>query len=344
MKAVQLYRFNCDGESAREKPALAVLGQARLAKRHAREASGFNGQAPVRAVSIAPAPAQWLALAMVVLIGVLSVPKNGRAEEKSFSLTAENRRVDIGSGMTYDAMTYDGTVPGPVLRVRQGDDVTIELTNQTTDAHGINIYAAQIDPKLFGETSTKKTRYQFRATVPGVFDYHCSAFPVLDHVAGGMYGMMIVEPKEGWPNGEAQEVTLVQNEFYGLADQYGLIRPDHSQMVAADANFLGFNGGVARYDLHNPIPIKVGKLVRIFFVNAGPSLVSTFAINGVIFSTVYRGGNPQDVMRNIKTLEVGPGNGAVFEFTVNEPGDYQFADGSLSHSYKGARGIFRATR
>jgi nitrite reductase (NO-forming) len=288
--------------------------------------------------------AQWQAPAVLVLIGLLSVPRPGCAEEKTFSLTAENRRVDIGSGMTYDAMTYDGTVPGPVLRVRQGDDVTIELTNQTTDAHGINVYAAQIDPKLFGETSTKKTRYQFRADVPGVFDYHCSAFPVLDHVAGGMYGMMIVEPKDGWPNGDAQEVTLVQNEFYGLADPYGLIRPDHSQMVAADANFLGFNGGVARYDLHNPIPIKVGKLVRVFFVNAGPSLASTFAVNGAIFSTVYRGGNPQDVMHNIKTLEVGPGNGAVFEFKVNDPGDYQFADGSLSHSYKGARGIFRATR
>ncbi|GEM_PF-1352083 len=283
-------------------------------------------------------------LAWFVIAGALLItPLVASAEEKTFSLTAENRRVDIGSGMTFDAMTYDGTVPGPVLRVRQGDEVTIDLVNQTTDAHGINIYAAQIEPKLFGEGPEKKTHYRFRADVPGVFDYHCSAHPVLDHVAGGMFGMMIVEPKDGWPNGDAQEVTLVQNEFYGLADETGLIRPDHSEMVKAEAEFFGFNGGVAKYDLNHPIPIKVGRLVRIFFLNAGPNLYSNFMVDGVIFSTVYRGGNPQNAMHNIKSVTLGPGEGAVFEFTVNAPGDYQFGDGSLSHSYKGARGIFRAT-
>ena len=341
---MQLHRFRRDDDGACKESVLQTWGIMQLAMRCAGGISPLYRWNPLRRISAVRRHARWAALGATLALGLLSLARPSCAEEKTFSLSAENRRVEIGSGMTYDAMTYDGTLPGPVLQVRQGDDVTIELTNQTTDAHGIDIYAAQIEPKLFGETSIKKTRYQFHAEVPGVFDYHCSAFPVLDHVAGGMFGMMVVEPKNGWPNGEAQEITLVQNEFYGLADQYGLIRPDHSQMVAADANFFGFNGGVAKYDRHNPVPIKVGKLVRVLFLNAGPSLPSTFAVDGVVFSTVYRGGNPENVVHNIKTFEVGPGNGAVFEFKVEAPGDYQFLDDSLSHSYKGARGILRASR
>jgi nitrite reductase (NO-forming) len=185
--------------------------------------------------------------------------------------------------------------------------------------------------------------YSFRAEVPGVFEYHCSAPPILDHIAAGMYGAMIVEPKRGWPSGNAQEITLVESEFYGLPDANGLIVGDHAKMVAAQPDFVVFNGAVQKYTLDEPIKIKVGMPVRIFFVNAGPNLTSTFYVAGVLFSTAYKSGNPADALHGINTLEIGPSDGAVFEFRVTEAGDYQGMDLSRAHQYKGASGIFRAT-
>ena len=90
-------------------------------------------------------------------------------------------------------------VPGPVLKVVQGDEVKIDLINHTKDAHGINVHAAQISPEHFDGDPMKSVSYSFPADVPGVFIYHCTAAPILDHIASGMYGMMIVEPKAGWP-------------------------------------------------------------------------------------------------------------------------------------------------
>ena len=90
--------------------------------------------------------------------------------------------------------------------------------------------------------------------------------------------------------------------------------------------------------------IKTGKLVRVFFLNAGPNLTSAFHVSGVLFSTVYRSGNPADALRNINTLAIPPSDGAVFEFRVTQPGDYEFTDLNRAHQYKGATGIFRAAR
>lgn len=91
-----------------------------------------------------------------------------------------------------------------------------------------------------------------------------------------------------------------------------------------------------------PIEIKVGELVRIFFVNAGPNRASTFHVIGTIFSSVYRSGNPSNALHGVQSFEVGPGNGAVFEFTVHEPGDYPFLDHALARAYKGGIGVFKA--
>jgi nitrite reductase (NO-forming) len=262
----------------------------------------------------------------------------------SFSLTAERKHVQIGSGLVYNAWTYDGIVPGPLLKVRQGDEVKISLANNTHEAHGINVHAAQIAPEQFSGDPMKPVSYSFRAEVPGVFEYHCSAPPVLDHIAAGMYGMMIVEPRGGWPDGNAQEITIVQSEFYGLPDAKGFIVGDHQKMVGAAPDFVVFNGAVEKYSVDHPIMIKTGKLVRVFFLNAGPNLTAAFHVSGVLFSTVYRSGNPADALRNINTLAIPPSDGAVFEFRVTQPGDYEFTDLNRAHQYKGATGIFRATR
>ena len=284
--------------------------------------------------------------AAVLALAVLSLylPRLSAAESK-FVFIAERKQVPIGSGLTYPAWTYNGTVPGPLVRVPQGDDVNITLINHTSDAHGIYTHAAQLNDESFAAPlGVDHFSYRFVAQIPGVFDYHCTAEPVLDHIAEGMYGMMIVDPKNGWPNGKAQEVMLVQGEFYGTPDSHGLVRPDHSKMVEGQADFVVFNGRIGAYDLNHPIPIKVGELVRIFFINIGPNLFSDFHVVGALFSSVYRSGNPADSLRDIQSFEVGPGDGAVFEFSARHSGTYMFMDHAMGHAYKGAQGIFHASQ
>lgn len=283
-----------------------------------------------------------LAAAVVVMLVVAGFPRRAGAADQKFTLTVESKPVSLGTGVTYNATTFNGTVPGPILKAREGDGVTIALINHTGDAHGVNVNAAQIAPSHFAGDPIKPVGYTFSAAVPGVFAYTCYAPPILDHIASGMYGMMIVEPKDGWPDGDAQEVTLVQSEFYGLPDKHGFINGDHAKMIAAGPDFIVFDGAMNKYDRNHPIKLKVGKLVRVFFVNAGPNMTSSFHVAGVLFSTVYRGGNPANAMHGINTFEVAPSDGAVFEFTVNEPGIYSFMDLNRASQYKGAAGIFKA--
>jgi len=298
---------------------------------------------PTKITTAASSAAAAIGLPLIALL-VLFVPATPAlaAGKKSFTLTMKDKRIEIGLGLTYDAWTYDGQVPGPVLRVREGDDVTIKLVNPTTMAHGIDMHAAEVAPKAHfaAPNGQRNLSYTFRARVPGAFLYQCSAIPTLSHVANGMYGMMIVDPAQGWP--KAHEVMIVQGEFYGTPDKNGMVAGDSRKEVEERPDFVVFNGMIDRYVEH-PIPIKVGELVRVFFVNAGPNLSSTFHVTGVIFSIVYRGGNPADAMHDLASFEVGPGDGAVFEFRVHEPGDYAFIDHALARTTKGAEGVFRAT-
>ncbi|HVA68693.1 MAG TPA: multicopper oxidase domain-containing protein [Candidatus Binataceae bacterium] len=272
----------------------------------------------------------------------LFAPKSAGAASKRFDLTVMDKRIDIGLGMSYDAWTYDGTVPGPMIRVRQGDQVTIHLVNPTAMQHGLDTSAAEIAPRHFlPSPGDKDLTYSFRANISGAFLYHCSAPPMLVHVANGMYGMMIVDPARGWP--PAREVMIVQGEYYGAPDGKGLVAGDSRKETAERPDFVVFDGALNRYVDH-PIAIKVGQPVRVFFVNAGPNLTSTFEVSGVIFSTVYPGGNPVNVLHGIPSFQVGPGEGAVFEFRVREPGDYSFMDAALARPLEGAAGIFRAVR
>lgn len=295
-----------------------------------------------------PRPSARMTLAALVTAFVLVIalaPSNlVAASAKPFTLTVEKKAVNIGGGMTYDAWTYDGTVPGPALRIREGDEVAVQLLNHTMEAHGINIHAAQIPENHFGGHTSATLNYKFRADVPGVFAYHCNAIPILDHIGLGMYGVVIVDPKGGWPSGPAQEITLVQSEFFGIPRANGRIIPDHSKMLLGRPDFVVFNGQLNKYGMEDPIAITVGKLVRVFFLNAGPTLTSSFHVAGAIFDTVYQGGNPANALHGLDHVGVDPSAGAVFEFKVTEPGDYRFMDLNRVHQYKGAMGVFRAQR
>ena len=114
---------------------------------------------------------------MLAVISTAGLPCSAHASAKTFTLTAERKRVSVGGGMTYNAWTYDGTVPGPVLQVVQGDEVKIDLVNHTGDAHGINVHAAQVAPSHFAGDPIKPVGYTFKAAVPACLHLHllCTA-------------------------------------------------------------------------------------------------------------------------------------------------------------------------
>lgn len=277
-----------------------------------------------------------------LVIGLLTLPLRfaSAQEVKKFTLTVEEKRIDVGEGFHYDAWTYNGTVPGPVLRVREGDTVEITLVNKGTVAHGIDTHAAQISPaQAFRIIDPGKSHsFRFRAEIPGIYLYHCSAEPILNHIANGMYGAMIVEPRRALP--PAREFVIVQSELYGEPDDQGLIAGDSRKMSEEHPDFVIFDGAINRH-VAAPLPVKAGELVRVYFVNAGPNLSSSFHIIGTILRTVYLNGNLENRLVGLQAVQVGPGSGMIVEFMVKEKGDYIFVDHAIARLYKGAVGLFR---
>ena len=280
-------------------------------------------------------------LAVTAIAGSLLIASLALAEQRNFTVPVQEKTIDIGAGLKYDAWTYGGTVPGPVLRVRQGDKVHIHLVNDMEIAHGIDIHAAGIAPSkhfapIPGKPTSATTSWR---TFPGSSPTIAARrrWSPISPTEG--LRMMIVDPKGGWS--KAQEVTLEQGEFYGDPDKNGMVSGDSKRMMDERPDFVVFNGVIEKYADH-PIQIKVGQPVRIFFVNIGPNRTSTFHVVGTVFSSVYRSGNPANAFHGVQSFEVGPGDGAVFEFTVHEAGDYPFLDHAIARAYKGAIGIFHA--
>jgi nitrite reductase (NO-forming) len=173
--------------------------------------------------------------------------------------------------------------------------------------------------------------------------YHCGTPPVLAHISNGMYGEIVIDPEDGWGE-DAQDYVFVQSEFYptlmpGSDDDYF---GDLAKMKSAMAEVVTFNGVAFRYRA-NPLPIKVGKLVRVFVVDAGPSHFSAFHVVGTIFSRVLADGNPANVTTGVQTIAIPPGGGAVGEFTVQQAGMYPFVTHSFGDTDAGGMGLFQAT-
>ena len=256
------------------------------------------------------------------------------------SLVAKPELLTIAPGVAYHAWTFNGTVPGPIIRVRQGQTVHFTLTNQDTMPHSIDFHAAQTawnvnyQPVAPGKSLT----FDWKADYPGVFMYHCGTPPPMVHIANGMYGAIIVDPASGWA--PAQEYVLVQSEFYTQKMADGTYQLDGNAMMSAAPTYTVFNGYVAQYKDH-PLTAKVGQKVRLFIMNAGPSHFSAFHIIGAIFSDYYVDGNPANHMVGNQTITVPPGGGAVVELTIPGAGAYPFVTHSFSDMDKGAVGVLK---
>ena len=250
----------------------------------------------------------------------------------------------VAPGVTQRMWTFGGTVPGPVLHGRVGDTFEVTVVNDTAMSHSIDFHAesgppaAVMRPVLPGGQTT----YRFTATHAGAWLYHCGVEPMLLHLGNGMYGALIVEPPNLPP--VAQQYVFVGSEFF-FGAQGGI--GDYQKMLADTPDTMAFNGYPFAYQFR-PIAAPVGKTVRVWVIDAGPSRALSFHVIGAPFSSVFLDGGylvrPGDPARGAgQTLPVMPGDGGFVELTFTRPGDYPFMTHVLADAAKGAAGMFRAS-
>lgn len=282
---------------------------------------------------------------MTVLIGgMLSsgcltgvTPASAKVHEVEMTAVESEIVVD-GGGMKYKAWTFNGQFPGPVVRVTEGDTVKFTLHNPKTNIfpHAMDFHAAEIDflnnYKAInpGETIS----YTFVAKKPGIFLYHCGAPPMIQHVARGMFGAIIVDPKgsKAWPKAD-REYVLLQSELFKNPD-------DVQAMFDRKFDHIIFNGGIFKYHPFvtggKALEAKPGERVRVYFVNAGPNEFSSFHPVGEIWDNVYESGNPSNKLTGVQAYVVGPGSAATFDVVAESPGAYPLVTHSLTGALRGA--------
>lgn len=277
----------------------------------------------------------------------------GVADVKEFRIPIKDTLIEIAKGVMYRGWTFGGTVPGPVLRVRQGDSVKVTVVNESPMPHSIDFHAARIPPNVAYRMILPKdsVSFEFTARDAGAFMVHCGTPPVLMHLMQGMYFPIIVDPKGGWGTKADKEYVLVQSEFYakpGDTTRSGGVmvpmQPDWQAATSRMPSEVVFNGRAFQYK-DNPIKVDVGDRVRLFVVNAGPTLDSDFHIVGAVFDRVYPDGNPAHALTGVQTYTVPAGGGVVFEtvFDRNASGEglYPFVTHSFADAEKGAVGIIQ---
>jgi nitrite reductase (NO-forming) len=263
---------------------------------------------------------------------------------KEITVVAKDATFPISQDAVFSAWTFDGTVPGRMLRAVEGDtvDFTFKVDPSSQTGHSLDFHSAKTAPNQSYKTLMpgEELNYQFKAQYPGVYMYHCGTPPILMHIGAGMYGAMIVDPIEGWS--PAQEFAFVQSEYY-LADQDdGTKTTDYAKMIGyGSMDFCVFNGYANQY-AENPINVEVKSPIRAFVMNAGPNAWSSFHVVGTIFDRVLVNGNPKNELIGLQSITIGPGDGAVVEFTLDEPGTYPFVNHAFGHATHGAVGVFNA--
>jgi len=255
-------------------------------------------------------------------------------------IDASDKAVTIASGVQYMAWPFNGTVPGPVIHVKQGQMVNVVLTNTGTMPHSIDFHASFTPPNLsFADIRPgEKIEFSFEAKVPGAFVYHCGTDPVLLHMANGMFGAIVVDPVDKPLPRADKEYVIVQSEWYTQQIGDKLMGPDFQKMMAIQPDEVVFNGVAFQYKDH-PLTAEPGERVRFYMVNAGPSVWSAFHVIGAIFDKVYPDGDPDNALSGVSTYSVGPGEGAVLDVVIDKPGLYPFVDHSFAHLEKGAVGV-----
>ena len=254
------------------------------------------------------------------------------------------KTMTMEDGVEYHYWTFNGDVPGQMIRVREGDTVEVEFSNNpsSTVPHNVDFHAAtgqgggaEATFTAPGHTST----FSFKALQAGLYIYHCAVAPVGMHIANGMYGLILVEPKEGLPKVD-KEFYIVQGDFYtkGKKGAQGLQPFDMDKAIAEQPEYVVFNGHVGSIAGDNALKAKAGETVRMYVGNGGPNLVSSFHVIGEIFDKVYVEGGKL-INENVQSTVIPAGGAAMIEFKVDIPGSYTLVDHSIFRAFnKGALG------
>jgi len=323
----------CGGEQAAQAPAEAPAASA--------EAASSATQAA------AETPAGELPVIDAVTTHAPEVPpaidRDYPAKVRVKMETVE-KTMKMDDGVEYHYWTFNGDVPGRMIRVREGDTVEVEFSNNpsSTVPHNVDFHAATgpgggaaASFTAPGRTST----FSFKALQPGLYIYHCAVAPVGMHIANGMYGLILVEPKEGLPKVD-KEFYIVQGDFYtkGKKGAQGLQPFDMDKAVAEQPEYVVFNGHVGAIAGDNALKAKAGETVRMYVGNGGPNLVSSFHVIGEIFDKVYVEGGKL-INENVQSTIIPAGGSAMVEFKVDVPGSYTLVDHSIFRAFnKGALG------
>ncbi len=291
-----------------------------------------------------------LTVALVAAAGLVSA---SQVFAKEVKVTMTAMEVDlpvngklVGGADTMAAWTFDGSIPGKPVRVEEGDTVDFTLINPATNknSHAMDFHAAQVNvldefaPVKPGESK----HFKFEAKVPGVFMYHCGASPMVQHIARGMYGIIIVEPKDkkNYPKAD-REYILIEQQYFPDVENYGAMLGDANAWKGSL-----INGQVLHYDpVHDPngnhdvLEAKPGERVRIYFVNA--NINNPVALHPIasIWDRVYINGNPKNQLVGIQTYNVAVAEAVTVDLVTpkdKEVAGIAIVDHSMNAALRGA--------
>jgi nitrite reductase (NO-forming) len=281
----------------------------------------------------------------------LPPPIGGRAPQLvTIHLYTEEVKGQLADNTTYNYWTFNGKVPGPFLRVRVSDTVELHLKNSAKSRmiHSIDLHAVtgpgggaavlQVPP---GEEKA----LTFKALKPGLFVYHCATPMVANHIANGMYGMILVEPAGGLPKVD-HEFYVMQGDMYttGAFGQHGQQEFDVGKLLDEQPTYFVFNGAVGALTKHHPLKAKVGDTVRIYFGVGGPNFTSSFHVIGEIMDEVWPWGTlASPPTKDVQTIPVPPGGATIAQFQVHVPGKYILVDHALARMERGLAGFLEVS-
>jgi nitrite reductase (NO-forming) len=278
---------------------------------------------------------------------------------KTIRMDTTHKIIEIAPGVKFSAWTFGDTVPGPTVRARVGDKIKFSMTNRSDEPvpgvrisaapmmHSMDFHAAMVSPqdKYRSIAPGQTIEFEFTLNYPGIFMYHCGTPMILEHIASGMYGAVIVEPRNGYPTKTDREYVVIQSEFYvkpdpgkQKVDGAPLYVLDGDRLRAAQPTHTVFNG-VHNGMVKNPLPAKTGERVRIHVLNVGPSKTSSFHVVGTIFDRVWFEGNPDNQFRGMQSVLLGSSNAATVEFMIPEEGSYIMVDHHFANASQGAIGL-----
>jgi nitrite reductase (NO-forming) len=329
-----------DARQARDSGASAATAAPAAAHDHATDhatalpLNSFAGVVPSNAQALAEAHTPYDA----------TMPPIPATDVVKVRMVMKDKTVEVAPGVKYNVWAFDGkySAPGPIVHVREGQTVEFTLVNGGKIPHSMDFHAARIAPNaafkdvMPGQSFT----FRFKADDAGVFMYHCGTKPVLAHIANGMYGAIVVEPKQALPKAD-KEYVLVASEWYLNGD--GIDQPASLDIAKARAmmpDWTTFNGYANQYVTH-PLTSKPGETVRFWVVAAGPTLDTNFHVVGTIFDRAWVNQDMTRFQRGVQTVSVPAGGGGVFDVKIDEPGLYPFVSHAFAHVDLGQVGLLK---